>query len=212
MESERVLSVRGEYSTATRYFISSLEASDPEKISCAIRQYGSIENNLQLQLDVASGEDCSWMIKKRAQNFTILTMMGRAILKSIKLRAASISKGLRPDGMKSIWLHFYKLIIFHVFALCRKHIFTIAISRWINLIRALMIKLATKKQVRLLLFPSYRLLRTHPSFSILQHFLMNGKKTRIKTGRKRFRPHVRLTHKPYVNRDHAFRINCQLTN
>lgn len=150
------------------------------------------------------------MIKKRAQNFTTLTMMGRAILKRIKLRAASISKGLRPDGMKSIWLHFYKLIIFHVFALCREHIFTIAISRWINLIRALMIKLATKKHVRLSLFPSYRLLRTHPSFSMLLGFLMNGRKTRIKTRWKRFTPHFRLTHEPYVNRDQAFRINSDL--
>jgi len=41
----------------TRYFISSLDDSDPERLIKAVRAHWSIENNLHWVLDVAFDED-----------------------------------------------------------------------------------------------------------------------------------------------------------
>jgi len=41
----------------TRYFISSLQADDPDRIEHAIRAHGSIENNLYWVLDIAFDEN-----------------------------------------------------------------------------------------------------------------------------------------------------------
>lgn len=95
MESERVISVTGECSVETRYFISSLDASDPERIALAIRQHWGIENNLHWQLDVTFGEDCSRKIKNAAQNFSVVTKMTLSMLKNNKTKGSINLKRLK---------------------------------------------------------------------------------------------------------------------
>jgi len=48
--SERIIMATGERTEETRYYITSLENSNPEEIANAIRQHWFIENNLHWQL------------------------------------------------------------------------------------------------------------------------------------------------------------------
>lgn len=95
MESERIISATGECSVDTRYFISSLDASDPERIASAIRLHWGIENNLHWQLDVTFGEDCSRKIKNAARNFSVVTKMTLSILKNNKTKGSMNLKRLK---------------------------------------------------------------------------------------------------------------------
>lgn len=103
MESERVLSARGECSKETRYFISSLDVSDPKRIACALRQHWNIENNLHGQLDVTFGEDCSRKIKNGAGNFSALTKVALTILKKNQTKSSVHLKRLKV-GWKEEYL------------------------------------------------------------------------------------------------------------
>lgn len=52
VKSERIIMATGERTQENRYYITSLDNTDPQEISLAIRQHWSIENNLHWQLDV----------------------------------------------------------------------------------------------------------------------------------------------------------------
>ena len=46
IKSERTIVATGEYTQEVRYYVTSLDNTQPEKIASAIRQHWSIENNL----------------------------------------------------------------------------------------------------------------------------------------------------------------------
>jgi predicted transposase YbfD/YdcC len=70
-----------ERSTATRYYISSLEM-DAEKLAHAVRSHWSIENNLHWTLDMSFREDDSRMRSGySAENFAMMRRMALSIMK-----------------------------------------------------------------------------------------------------------------------------------
>ncbi len=96
--------------TATRYYISSLEA-DPEDFQKAVRSHWGIENKLHWALDVAFSEDAS---RKRtgnsAQNFSILKKIALNLLK--KDTTAKI--GVKSRRLKAAWSNDYLLKILNL--------------------------------------------------------------------------------------------------
>jgi len=96
--------------TATRYYISSLEA-DPEDFQKAVRSHWGIENKLHWALDVAFSEDAS---RKRtgnsAQNFSILKKIALNLLK--KDTTAKI--GVKSRRLKAAWSNQYLLKILNL--------------------------------------------------------------------------------------------------
>lgn len=80
--------------TATRYYISSLEAS-PEYFQQAIRSHWGVENKLHWTLDVAFSEDASRKrIGNSAQNFSMITKIALNLLKNEKTAKQGV-KGKR---------------------------------------------------------------------------------------------------------------------
>ena len=92
---------------ATRYYISSLEAS-AEDFQKAIRSHWGIENKLHWVLDVAFSEDAS---RKRtgnaAQNYSILLKIALNLLKNDK----SVKIGVKGKRLKAAWSNSYLLKI-----------------------------------------------------------------------------------------------------
>ena len=82
LKSERTILATGEHTVEYRYYITSLDNSNPEEIASAIRQHWSIENNLHWQLDVTFREDQSRKVKNAARNFSAANKMALAILKN----------------------------------------------------------------------------------------------------------------------------------
>ena len=91
MKSERIILATGERSEKTRYYITSLENTNPEEIANAIRQHWSIENNLHWQLDVTFREDYSKKVQNAARNFSAVTKMALTILKNDKVTKGSMN-------------------------------------------------------------------------------------------------------------------------
>jgi len=91
VKSERIIMATGERTEETRYYITSLGNSNPEKIANAIRQHWSIENNLHWQLDVTFREDYSKKIKNAARNFSAVTKMALSVLKNDKTTKGSMN-------------------------------------------------------------------------------------------------------------------------
>ena len=82
LKSERAKLATGKHTVEYRYYITSLDNSNPEEIASAIRQHWSIENNLHWQLDVTFREDQSRKVKNAARNFSAVNKMALAILKN----------------------------------------------------------------------------------------------------------------------------------
>ena len=91
LKSERIVMATGERTIENRYYISSLDNTNPEEISTAIRQHWSIENNLHWQLDVTFREDQSKKVKNTARNFSAVTKMALSILKGDKTTKGSMN-------------------------------------------------------------------------------------------------------------------------
>lgn len=93
-------------SSETRYFISSLDASDKAKLGQAIRAHWSIENELHWTLDVAFDEDQS-----RTRNGNSAANM--SILRHIALNLAKAEKtakvGVKTKRLKAGWDNKYML-------------------------------------------------------------------------------------------------------
>lgn len=91
VKSERIIKNTGESTVEYRYYITSLENIDPEKISSYIRQHWSVENNLHWQLDVTFKEDHSKRVKNAARNFSAVTKMALSVIKKDKTTKGSMN-------------------------------------------------------------------------------------------------------------------------
>ncbi|WP_252194869.1 ISAs1 family transposase [Phocaeicola vulgatus] len=88
---ERTIVATGEYTQEVRYYVTSLDNTQPEEIASAIRQHWSIENNLHWQLDVTFREDYSKKVKNAARNFSVATKMALTMLKNEKTTKGSMN-------------------------------------------------------------------------------------------------------------------------
>lgn len=91
LKSERITLATGEHTVEYRYYITSLDNTNPEEIASAIREHWSIENHLHWQLDVSFREDQSRKVKNAARNYSAVTKMALAVLKSDKTTKGSIN-------------------------------------------------------------------------------------------------------------------------
>ena len=79
--SERTIKTTGKTSTATRYYITSLESSAKEILN-AVRRHWEVENKLHWVLDVVYGEDdCTSRTGFLAENFSTLRQMALNLTK-----------------------------------------------------------------------------------------------------------------------------------
>jgi predicted transposase YbfD/YdcC len=100
--------LRNKVEEETRYFISSLDATDPQKLGNIVRAHWSIENNLHWVLDQAFNEDshrarmgCS------AANMAIMRHITLNLLKAEK----SVKRGIKIKRLKAGWNKSYLLKI-----------------------------------------------------------------------------------------------------
>ena len=91
IKSERTIVATGAYTQEVRYYVTSLDNTQPEEIASAIRQHWSIENNLHWQLDVTFREDYSKKVKNAAGNFSVATKMALTMLKNEKTTKGSMN-------------------------------------------------------------------------------------------------------------------------
>jgi predicted transposase YbfD/YdcC len=95
----------GEVSTEQRYYISSLNPINPEKILGGIRNHWQIENCLHWSLDVSFNEDGSRIRDENAAlNFSWLRKFALGLLKKETSFKASIRRKQRKSGMKIDYL------------------------------------------------------------------------------------------------------------
>ena len=91
--------INGEKTTEHRYYISSIDPKQPDKILKSIRAHWQIENNLHWVLDVAYREDQSRIRDKNsAMNMAWLRKMGAGFLK----RAENIKGSIRRKQL-ALW-------------------------------------------------------------------------------------------------------------
>ena len=84
----------------TRYFISSLDATTPEKLGNIIRAHWSIENNLHWVLDHAFDEDAHRTRKgNSAANMAIIRHIALNLLKAEQ----SVKRGMKTKRLKAGW-------------------------------------------------------------------------------------------------------------
>lgn len=96
--------------TASRYYISSLEAS-AEDFQKAIRSHWGIENKLHWSLDLAFGEDASRKRKGNStQNFSILNKIALNLLKNEKTSKI----GVKSRRMKAGWDNHYLIKVLNL--------------------------------------------------------------------------------------------------
>ena len=89
----------GDISQETRYFITSLESDNIEKIANAIRSHWSVENKLHWSLDVSFNEDLNrTRVGNAAQNLSIIR---HTALNLIKKDTSKI--GIKTKRMKAGW-------------------------------------------------------------------------------------------------------------
>ena len=92
----------------TRYFISSLDATDPQKLGHIVRAHWSIENNLHWVLDQAFDEDSHRArIGYSAANMSIIRHIALNLLKAEK----SLKRGIKIKRLKAGWDKGYLLKI-----------------------------------------------------------------------------------------------------
>ena len=93
-----------ETTTERRYFVSSLDASDPERILEATRTHWYIENKMHWVLDVAFDEDQSRLRKGHAdQNMAAVRRLALNLLGA----EDSLSVGTRNKRLRAGWDHNY---------------------------------------------------------------------------------------------------------
>lgn len=92
----------------TRYFISSLDGSDPARLGSAVRAHWSVENNLHWVLDVAFDEDRTrTRIGNSAANLGIVRHIALNLIKNEK----SNTVGVKTKRAKAGWSNLYLLKI-----------------------------------------------------------------------------------------------------
>lgn len=98
VKSERIITATGERTQEKRYYITSLNTTNPEEIASAIRQHWSIENNLHWQLDVTFREDASKKVRNAARNFSGVTKIALSVLKNNKATKRSMNLKILKAG------------------------------------------------------------------------------------------------------------------
>lgn len=94
--------------TETRYFISSLDDSNPARLGSAVRAHWSVENNLHWVLDVAFDEDSNrTRIGNSAANLGIVRHIALNLIKNEK----SSKVGVKTKRAKAGWNNLYLLKI-----------------------------------------------------------------------------------------------------
>lgn len=93
--------IKGILTTETRYFISSLKATEATRFANGVRSHWGIENSLHWQLDVSFGEDqCRKRAKNAAQNFAVLRKIVINILKQERSTKKGIKRKMRMAGYR----------------------------------------------------------------------------------------------------------------
>ena len=96
------------HSEETRYFVSSLNAKDPNKLEHAVRAHWSIENNLHWVLDIAFDEDGNRARKGySAANLAIVRHLALNLIKKEKTSKV----GVKTKRLKAGWSNDYLLRI-----------------------------------------------------------------------------------------------------
>lgn len=105
VESTRELPLRG-VSRERRYYISSLDGMDAQRIAAAIRGHWGIENKLHYVLDVSFAEDqCRIRKGHAAQNFSRI----RRIALNLLRRETTKKRGIKGKRLNAAWDHDYLL-------------------------------------------------------------------------------------------------------
>ena len=100
--------IKGERSTAHRYFLSSL--NDPEKLAYAIRTHWAIENNLHWTLDIAFDDDANPVKVENAQ--ANLVTLRHLSLNQLK-RESSLKASIKAKRKRAGWDNDYLLKVLH---------------------------------------------------------------------------------------------------
>ena len=95
----------------TRYFISSLDANNPQRLERVVRAHWSIENNLHLALDKAFDEDSNRTPKRHsAENLAVIRHIALNLIKAEKTSKV----GIKIKRLKAGWDNDYLLRILGV--------------------------------------------------------------------------------------------------
>jgi predicted transposase YbfD/YdcC len=87
-------------SEETRYFISSLDANDPQRLERVVRAHWAIENNLHWVLDIAFDEDSNRTRKGHsAANFAVIRHIALNLIKAEK----TAKVGIKIKRLKAGW-------------------------------------------------------------------------------------------------------------
>ena len=90
----------------TRYFISSLDANDPERLERVVRAHWAIENNLHWVLDIAFDEDSNRSRKGHsAANLAVIRHIALNLIKAEKTSRV----GIKTKRLKAGWDNEYLL-------------------------------------------------------------------------------------------------------
>lgn len=108
VESTREMVGTGERTTQRRYFISSLDGRDAQRMLEWVRGHWCIENQLHWSLDVAYREDESRIRKGHAaENLSRLRRLGQTMLRAEK----TLKVGLQTKRLRCGWDHDYLLAV-----------------------------------------------------------------------------------------------------
>lgn len=102
--SKRTIIATGKTTEETRYYITSLDNKDPERLASIVRQHWSIENNLHWQLDVTFKEDESRKVKNAARNFSTITKIALSLLKRDKTVKGSMNLKRKKAALSDEYL------------------------------------------------------------------------------------------------------------
>ena len=106
----------------TRYFISSLDATDPQRLGNIVRAHWSIENNLHWVLDQAFDEDDQrTRVGHSAANMAVMRHIALNLLKTEK----TAKVGVKTKRLKAGWDNEYLLKVLYLnLKVMTKYLFT----------------------------------------------------------------------------------------
>jgi len=111
LKSIVAITAKRELGEKTRYFISSLSASNPEKLEYAVRSHWVIENNLHWIFDLAFDEDSNrTRIGCSGANFAVIWHIALNLIKSEK----TAKVGVKTRRLMASWDNDYLLKIISV--------------------------------------------------------------------------------------------------
>jgi len=103
--------IGNKFTNETRYFISSLDANDPQRLERVVRAHWFIENNLHWVLDIAFAKDSNRT--RKGHSATNLAVIRHIALNLIKTEKTS-KVGIKIKRLKASWGNDYLLRILGV--------------------------------------------------------------------------------------------------